>query len=400
MSLTPMTSLDPIDAALQGRGTGKRRGSGHQPRARAEKKPGRPAGAGKQKVEGLATPEDAEANARTQTVPEGTAAIVSLPIKNLRLHPEAKKIPRMRKEEWQGFLADVRANKVKEPIKVQQPNIILDGRSRFEAAKENGQETIPSMIVDLSKEEQVQCVYRTAIMRRHLTDDQRAVLAARYQKSLSREARRERASKAGRAGGRGRPKEADSLQDTSSRKLPGGKPKAKKGPSTRKQAAAEHHVPERKVRTAMQLERKDPKSADKVLAGELTLSQAKREQQATAQKQEAAVRSKEAPDVVEEPALDVGEQSDGIGTPETDGEGVDRQNGQELKQLTDIFVEVDSLLRRGVAMIENLTSSLRGEAKATLESPLLGLREKIDSMVNALSQGNESGGVQQPLNPQ
>jgi hypothetical protein len=152
----------------------------------------------------------------------GAQQVVELPVGGLRLHEEAGKIPFMREVEWEPFLEDVRAHGVQDPLMVQKGGVVLNGRCRLRAARECGLPSVPAVVVDLTPEEQLEAIYRSALLRRHLSDDQRAVLAARYQELLSQGARRERARKAGLAGGRGRAREGDSLRDTAPRK-PGGR---------------------------------------------------------------------------------------------------------------------------------------------------------------------------------
>jgi hypothetical protein len=151
----------------------------------------------------------------------GGDVIVHLPVSGLGAHRAACDVPEMREEEWRQFRADVQARGVQEPLVVQRGGVVLDGRHRLRAAQETGQETVPARVVDLSEEEQAAFVYRAALVRRHLTDDQRAVLAALWDKAQSKATSRERARKAGQAGGRGRKKAADSSEEGASSKLSG-----------------------------------------------------------------------------------------------------------------------------------------------------------------------------------
>jgi integrase len=116
-------------------------------------------------------------------------------------------------EEWKPFLESVRTSGVQDPLTVQKGGRVLDGRHRLKAAKESGQETVPARVVDLSPEDQTALVYHTALLRRHLGDDQRAMLAARWTEAECKKSRSERARKAGLAGGRGR--DVPSWSDTS-----------------------------------------------------------------------------------------------------------------------------------------------------------------------------------------
>jgi ParB-like chromosome segregation protein Spo0J len=129
--------------------------------------------------------------------PSETGNIVNLPVRDLRPHPAALKVPEMRDEEWKPFLESVRTSGVQDPLTVQKGGRVLDGRHRLKAARESGQETVPARVVDLGPDEQTALVYRTALLRRHLSDDQRAMLAARRTEAEARKSRSERARKAG-----------------------------------------------------------------------------------------------------------------------------------------------------------------------------------------------------------
>jgi site-specific DNA-methyltransferase (adenine-specific) len=76
---------------------------------------------------------------------------------------------------------------------------VLDGRHRLEAAREIKIDKVPTIIVDLRGSSELEYMLRAAILRRHLSDDQRAVLAAQLHKELSRQARSRSAAMAARA---------------------------------------------------------------------------------------------------------------------------------------------------------------------------------------------------------
>jgi len=193
----------------------------------------------------------------------------TMTISELKLHPACARVPRMRPDEWTAFLEDVQGRGVQEPIVVQRGGHVLDGRHRLEAAKARGDHTILVRLVDLSEKEQIEFIIAAALLRRHLTDDQRSILAARFQEPLSKATKVERASKGGKTGGLGRIK-ATSLSETSSDKL---LPKN----DTRREAAGHFLVSEWKVRSAAVIERVCPDLAERVLAGDLTLPQAKQQ---------------------------------------------------------------------------------------------------------------------------
>jgi hypothetical protein len=106
-------------------------------------------------------------------------------------------------------------------------------------------------------------------MRRHLTDDQRAMIADEEAEYLSRKARKERAQKGRAAGGKATPEQKqDRLPDASS-----GKRSRDRTKESRQQAAAAHNVSERKVRKAHQVRKANPKLAREVKEGKKTLAQ-------------------------------------------------------------------------------------------------------------------------------
>jgi hypothetical protein len=224
------------------------------------------------------TERDSPRPAPGETEQPGEAAheIVQLALEDLRLHPALADVPRMRPEEGQPFLEDVREHGVREPLTVQvgQPHVVLDGRHRLEAAKEVDLAIVPVRLVNLSESEQQEHVIVSALHRRNLTDDQRAVLAARCYAGQAQQARQDRARKGGQAGGRGRPKKDDSSQAGAAAEQTGGEPGKGRKTSTRQRVAEEHGVPEKKLRNAIELEQQAPEVAQQVLDGEITLKQA------------------------------------------------------------------------------------------------------------------------------
>lgn len=106
--------------------------------------------------------------------------------------------------------------------------------------------------------------------RRNLTDDQRAAVAFRRSQRLSEVAKRDRASKAGVAGGSGRPKEENSLAPAVGAKLFG------RGPRSVETAAKDAKVSKRKVQSVGSVAKKRPELVKKIADGEVTISQAKK----------------------------------------------------------------------------------------------------------------------------
>jgi hypothetical protein len=225
-------------------------------------------------------PEVAADRAAGREVRHPDLQVVWLPVQELRLHPLAQKIPRMRDQEREGLRADICRHGVREPIKVQQGGIVLDGRHRLEDAAAAGATHIPALVVDLSPDDQADEVYRAALLRRHLSDDQRAMLAQRWADLQSSRSKQTRARKGGQAGGRSRKKAApDSSVSPGGAEL-SGEPPPPRTPRAREQAARAFNVSIKKVARAAAVDKEAPELGDKVQAGELKLAAASKEVQA------------------------------------------------------------------------------------------------------------------------
>lgn len=198
--------------------------------------------------------------------PLHTISVVMLPVKNLVLHKQAHRVPKMQEEEQRAFTDDVKLRGVQDPIIVQKPNIILDGRHRWEAAKKRGDPKIPARVVELSELEQLDTLYGQALLRRNQTDDQRAVVAAYWCEVQVQLSNREKAQKAGKAS-----QVKESLANAAH-----AKPKERKKRKD-EEAAELHGVPLRKVRLAKKLVEEGDGLVKQVLSGELKLSQARRQ---------------------------------------------------------------------------------------------------------------------------
>jgi len=89
-------------------------------------------------------------------------------------HPLANLIPEMPPDQWAAFLADVKANGVREPA-VTLDGLILDGRNRWRAAQEAG---IKCPTRPFDGTDPLGFVLSLNVHRRHLTTCQRAAIAA------------------------------------------------------------------------------------------------------------------------------------------------------------------------------------------------------------------------------
>ena len=179
----------------------------------------------------------------------------------LRPHSAMAIIPLMRAEEYAEFLADVRERGIAVPLDVDATDgrTVLDGRHRLRAAKDAGLKTVPTRAVKLAAEDTEAYVYKAAVLRRHLTDDQRATLAARWAKA--------------------HPKPTGAAAHRKRQEVPTQGPLAKRDAHepARREAAEMFRVTPKAVERAASVEKARPDLAEKVHAGEMRLKEAERQ---------------------------------------------------------------------------------------------------------------------------
>lgn len=195
------------------------------------------------------------------------------PFSSLKLHPQYEIVPEMRAEEFKTFVEDIRARGIRVPIEVDEHNVIIDGRSRYMAAKTLGIKDVPIVDVPLNGDDPVVYMIRAASKRRHLTDDQRACLAEEERRYMAAKNKVDRAETA-RAG-----KKPSVVLVT---------PTKTEAVNSRTQVAKQHQISEHKVREAGKL---DQKTFEKVKRGEQTIIQAKREKREQAREEKRAVNA-------------------------------------------------------------------------------------------------------------
>lgn len=98
-------------------------------------------------------------------------------INSLHRHPRADIIPPMRPSEWQAFYTDVAMRGIRVPIEVLGDGTIVDGHHRYRAAQDLGLARVPIVDAPLNGDDSFTYLVKAALMRRHLTDGQRAALA-------------------------------------------------------------------------------------------------------------------------------------------------------------------------------------------------------------------------------
>jgi hypothetical protein len=187
----------------------------------------------------------------------------TLPVEALELFGEAHRVPEMPPDQFERFAADVKARGVLEPVELLPgTRTIIEGRTRWLAAKAAGLGSIPVTDADLAGMSPTVYMMHKALLRRHLSRDQSAMLAVEIEKQLAGEAK-ERQREAGRTAGRGRGK-----------KVVAKSPQPNRAPRSRDSAAKIAGVPPRAVSDAKRVTKAAPELAKKVAAGEMKLSAA------------------------------------------------------------------------------------------------------------------------------
>jgi hypothetical protein len=102
-------------------------------------------------------------------------------LKAYGFHPLANTFPRMTKEEFKALVEDIRTNGLLQPIVLYQ-GAILDGRHRYEAAKEAKVELTERDFTEFTGIDPLKFVISQNLHRRHLQESQRALIAAEIAK--------------------------------------------------------------------------------------------------------------------------------------------------------------------------------------------------------------------------
>lgn len=99
---------------------------------------------------------------------------------DLKPHPDTELVPPMRPDEWKDFIQDVAIRGIKVPLEVAADGTILDGHHRFKAAKELAIPQLPVIDAVLGQDTSTVYMLKAAVLRRHLTDSQRRMMAAMW----------------------------------------------------------------------------------------------------------------------------------------------------------------------------------------------------------------------------
>ena len=100
-------------------------------------------------------------------------------VDNLQIHEAANLFPEMGQEELEKLAADIKDNGMKVPITLDDHGKVIDGRNRLRACKLLNRKTVEAFAYHLEGDALVQFVISQNFHRRHLTESQRADVAAK-----------------------------------------------------------------------------------------------------------------------------------------------------------------------------------------------------------------------------
>jgi len=174
---------------------------------------------------------------------------------NLKPHPLARIIPDMRPSQWDDFYADVAMRGIRVPLEVLADGTVIDGRHRLRAAIQLGMPEVPIVDAPLNGDSPETYMLKAAVLRRHLTDDQRAAMAAMWKEENKKQGKRtDLTSEQHRS-------EVQVLQPIDTEAI----------------AAESFKVPRRKVDQASKLLHSEPGLFHQVHSGDLTLKEARKQ---------------------------------------------------------------------------------------------------------------------------
>lgn len=190
----------------------------------------------------------------------------------LKPHPLASLIPDMRTSEWQNFYTDIALRGIKEPLEVLADGTVVDGKHRRKAAIELGMKVVPIVDAPLSGDSPEAYMLKAAVLRRHLTDDQRAVMAALWKEENKKESEIKARDEKGR------------ILPSAQRGADG---KDKEHP-TRAEATEFFVVSRQKIDRASYVQKRNPELTTKVHRGDIALSNAYRQVKGSEERQRIA----------------------------------------------------------------------------------------------------------------
>ena len=169
----------------------------------------------------------------------------------------ANLVPPMRPTEYATLKADIAAHGIKVPLDVH-AHQVLDGRHRLRIARELGLKDVPIREATLAGDDPVTWMIKAAVLRRHLSDDQRAMMAALLAKQHPKAKGGDQKSPVRRARNQSPPRRSASIRAT-------------KQPARREAAVTMNVAPKRAEKAATVLQA-NPNLAAQVHRGEVKLS--------------------------------------------------------------------------------------------------------------------------------
>lgn len=217
-----------------------------------------------------------KAQAKARDGKQGTiwpvaAANGTAEMRRLQPHPAADLFPMLSDAELDEFAADIKSKGQLEPITVTPEGLILDGRNRYEACRRAG--VSPKCEEWHVAGSPTAWVLSRNLHRRHLTTDQRALIALEAEAMFAAEAKQRM-----QAGGGDRKSEKAKADRVAPRGATRSRPETepKKGKAA-EQAAHATGASARQVERAKRLQNQRPELLPRVKSGELTLKQAEKQ---------------------------------------------------------------------------------------------------------------------------
>jgi len=182
-------------------------------------------------------------------------------------HEQVGLVPPALPDDFAALLEDIRQHGIRNPLDITRDGRILDGRHRFRAARSLKMAAVPVRFVSPRDElDPESFILRSALRVKHLTDDQRAVLAYEFTRRRKVE-NQQRACRLARAA---------KAQKRAGKKPVSGAASETAMTDSWEEAQRLFAVPERKMRAIKRLAKKESPFLVKVRSGEMGLLEARR----------------------------------------------------------------------------------------------------------------------------
>jgi len=183
-----------------------------------------------------------------------------------KIHPLATLFPDLSPKEFKKLKNDIEGHGQQEPITLSvDGSVLLDGRHRLKACKELGiqprVERFSPVGGPTRPVSEADYIWSKNVLRRHLTDDQRAAIAVKWS-DAEKEASRKR--------------QLDGLKKGDQSPVRADSPGRGDGHATRNALAQKAQTTAHKIRQAENVKKKAPELVDKVAAGEVKLRDAEK----------------------------------------------------------------------------------------------------------------------------